>query len=165
MKTVPLLALIFGHYLIAASPVQAGCDREGRPDKFGLRDRWEVDNREFLGVAKFSAACDELLVCYEDGSKVKTTCDRIFGRSIKQECRKTFHLHADALAACELSAERSLKFVEKENDALYRKGQRLARANEREAQRKQRAVDRKNRADERRKHRAAYQRTREPEAE
>ncbi|MDA0823979.1 MAG: hypothetical protein O3C28_16395 [Proteobacteria bacterium] len=165
MKTIPWFAVITGFYLIAVSPVQAGCDPEGPPDKFRLQDSWEVKDQEFLGVAKFSAACDELLVCYGDASKPKTICDRIFARSIKQECRKTFHLHADALNACERKTDKSVEFVEKENDAVYRKGQRLARANEREAERKQRAADRKTRADERRKHRAAYQRTLEPKAE
>lgn len=152
-------------YLVAASPIQAGCDTEGSPERFGLEDRWEVQNQEFLGVANFSPACDELLTCYGTGSQLKTTCDRVFARSIKQECKKTFHLHSDALDACERKTDGSVKFVKKENDALYRKGQRLARADKREADRKRRADNRKSRSDERRKRRTAYQKTLEPKTE
>lgn len=131
----------------------AGCDQEGKPEIFLLMDSWHVKGEASLGHVDFENSCDQLIECYSTYKARKRSCDAMYSLNLEKACGKTFGFHPEALARCNSLTDKSVEFVEKEADAIFRKGQRQAGVKQRVVERKKRAEERKTRAENRRERR------------
>jgi hypothetical protein len=147
-----LLAALLLTFAIVGNAM-AGCDRNGGPELFGLMDSWHLKDNTSLGQADFADSCDTLLKCYSTSKASKRSCDATYSRNLKKECAKTFGFHPKALAHCIRVTDRSSEFIDKEADAIFRRGQRQAGIEQRLEERNQRAEERKTRSKKRRERR------------
>lgn len=152
MRIDPKVLLAF-LLLATVCDAMAGCDQEGKPEIFLLMDSWRVKGDANLGHADFENSCDELIRCYSTYKATKRSCDAMYSLNLKKTCSKAFGFHPNALASCNNLTERSVEFVEKEANAIFRKGQRQAGVKQRLEERNKRAEKRKTRAADRRKRR------------
>ena len=139
--------------LLESGAALPACDNIGRPEVFGIGNKWEVPDESLLGRADFSKACDALIGCYSTAGSSKTTCDRIYASDLKSACKKPFEYKAKALGLCLETVNTAIEFVKQGDGSTYRKMQRTAQATKREEERKARADARRARAEERRKQR------------
>ena len=147
-----LLAFLLLAFAMVGEAI-AGCDRRGGAEMFLLMDSWHLQDQASLGQANFADSCDELLVCYYTYNASKRSCNETYSQSLKKECGKTFGFHPKALAHCNRVTDASAEFIDKEADAIFRRGQRQAGVKHRVEERDQRTEERRNRAADRRERR------------
>lgn len=130
--------------------VSSACDQVGKPEVFGIKDRWEVSGENERKQADFTKACGELIDCYGTEGASKRSCDRVYEKNLKGACKKAFEFKPTAFGDCMEIVDKATGFVMKADGATYRKLQRSAQAEKREADRKARAQARQAKVEERR---------------